>query len=819
MKGKRHLSLSALLLVSSITAAPISGIAQTNSATEQNVQQTLTNTEGTTVTTATSAFQSTQAAFTAETKYFQANADITVYDNSTGSLVPMGTLKAGETYERISAYGNWHKISFGKKFGFVLAASTVPSSSKAESNWDASTQSISSFKASQDLEIYDNSGGTLTPFAEILKGAEYPIIGKAGNWVKVHTAGRIGYIHSSKISEEAANPVEQTQTQGLFFKPTIGNLGVYDNANGKLVKVGELDQTQSYPYSSVSGNWLKVHFGAKTMFVFKGNVSFTNGKDVKNKVTQSNSGPLVKTTKKTVVYDNTSGKLVPFGAINSSQEVKLIGKMGTWYKVNFIGRTGYFHESMLNTSTPAPAPTPEKPAEPQPTTDFKLTDRYFEVTAEELPIMQNNFGTLKKVGVLQKGQTYERIRDYGNWHEIQYNRGTAFVLKKSTKPTSTYEYTNSAQSTPSDVDLLTVNDATVYDNSNQTLKPFAVIHKGEHYLVLGEAGSWYKVMIANRIGYINKADAVVGPVIKTTNYPITFNEFLNTQMTRVPQTDLYRNEKAYVHSAYVDFTGTTFPVTGTVNTDNLNVREGAGVDYWQFGKLKTGDKIQVLGKEGSWLEIRFGAWRNAKSADTARFANPANFTKDSKEYFQFLVLSQSAGISLSDLNDKILVNKGILSQQGKAFLEAGTTHNINEIYLISHSLLETGNGSSKLSNGILVSTVQGKPVEPKIVYNMYGIGAYDHCAESCGAERAYTEGWFTPEAAIIGGAEYIGEGYINNETYKQDTLYKMRWNPERPGTHQYATDIGWSVKQVNNIKKLYDMVDRYTLYHDVPTFK
>ncbi|ECD6517482.1 mannosyl-glycoprotein endo-beta-N-acetylglucosamidase, partial [Salmonella enterica subsp. enterica] len=132
--------------------------------------------------------------------------------------------------------------------------------------------------------------------------------------------------------------------------------------------------------------------------------------------------------------------------------------------------------------------------------------------------------------------------------------------------------------------------------------------------------------------------------------------------------------------------------------------------------------------------------------------------------------------------------KGILAGKASAFVTAANAYGINEIYLISHALLETGNGTSTLANGVKVNG--------KTVYNMYGIGAYDGSAISSGAQYAYNAGWFTPEAAIIGGAKFIAQGYVNAG---QDTLYKMRWNPdaaEKTGnaTHQYASDIGWATK-------------------------
>ncbi|MEH7230885.1 beta-N-acetylhexosaminidase, partial [Bacillus safensis] len=104
----------------------------------------------------------------------------------------------------------------------------------------------------------------------------------------------------------------------------------------------------------------------------------------------------------------------------------------------------------------------------------------------------------------------------------------------------------------------------------------------------------------------------------------------------------------------------------------------------------------------------------------------------------------------------------------------------------------------------------------KKVYNMYGIGAYDSNPNYLGAKYAYEQQWFTPEAAIIGGAKFIGNSYINNATYKQDTIYKMRWSAA--ATHQYATDIGWASKQVTRMYSLYNLLDDYTLYYDIPVY-
>ncbi|WP_053075074.1 S-layer homology domain-containing protein [Ornithinibacillus californiensis] len=213
------------------------------------------------------------------------------------------------------------------------------------------------------------------------------------------------------------------------------------------------------------------------------------------------------------------------------------------------------------------------------------------------------------------------------------------------------------------------------------------------------------------------------------------------------------------------------------------------------------------------------------------YLNPGNFSDEtSPEYYQFLKLSNTPGFTAKELNDKILAGKGKLSGTGQAFIEASETYNTNVIYLIAHALHETGNGASDLSRGVEVgidannkhqlvtSSNRDKLINIQTTYNMFGIGAIDSDPLKQGAFRAYREGWFTPELAIIGGARFISNGYIGSG---QDTLYKMRWNPDNPGDHQYATHVMWSVIQAREIYDMYtayDLSNYYALTFEIPEY-
>ncbi|MCC8169220.1 MAG: Ig-like domain-containing protein [Oscillospiraceae bacterium] len=203
-----------------------------------------------------------------------------------------------------------------------------------------------------------------------------------------------------------------------------------------------------------------------------------------------------------------------------------------------------------------------------------------------------------------------------------------------------------------------------------------------------------------------------------------------------------------------------------------------------------------------------GSTRNATEEEVAEYMNPNEFYTGSYKY-QFLDLSQSNGVSADVLND-FLADKGILSGQGEAFISAAEEFGVSEVYLVAHACLESGNGTSQLASGVEYNGVT--------VYNMFGIGAYDSDAVGGGSQRAYELGWTSVEAAIRGGAEWISDNYINSPDGAQNTLYKMLWNPENPGTHQYATDISWAVKQAANIEKIFDDFPEAVLSYDVPVY-
>lgn len=106
-------------------------------------------------------------------------------------------------------------------------------------------------------------------------------------------------------------------------------------------------------------------------------------------------------------------------------------------------------------------------------------------------------------------------------------------------------------------------------------------------------------------------------------------------------------------------------------------------------------------------------------------------------------LSVSNNVDSATL-DTYLKGKGVLDGHGSEFKKAADDNNVSEVYLVIHSCLETGNGSSDLANGVEYNGTT--------VYNLFGIGAVDKSPIDAGAEYAYKQGWTSVEKAIEGGA-------------------------------------------------------------------
>lgn len=434
--------------------------------------------------------QSTSVNSTKDHRYFKVISEkLPIYDNSSGSLVQVGTLEKGQVYPRVSDYGNWHRIKYGNGYGYVWKEGTTPDNGSGLKNINDGRYQNSSItlRAVTTLNVYDNSSGSLVQFATVEKGTTYPLIGEYGNWYRIELADRIGYVHASGV----ALPFTKNDR---YFKTLQSGIPIYDNSSGSLVRVGILEKGQVYPRVSDYGNWHRIKMGTGYGFVWKEATTPDTGNSLKNenKGRYKDSSTSLTAISHLNVYDNTSGSLVRFATIEKGTTYPLISEYGSWYRIQLADRIGYVHASGVKIP-------------------FTSHLKYFEVLQENLTVYDNRSGELVPVGSLKQGEVYSRISDYGNWHRIQFGEGYGYVWKEGTHPVikPSLPNENNGRYKSGKQAVIAQQNVDVHSQPSNNSKVLATILKDNLYPIISAEGDWFRLEISGLIGYLHKSNVSV----------------------------------------------------------------------------------------------------------------------------------------------------------------------------------------------------------------------------------------------------------------------------------------------------------------------
>ena len=825
----------------------------------------------------TSSKLTTSIATKTATRYVDVDKDSSLLLRSkasaTGSI--LARLSRGTSVIVNSVSGNWSQVTVNGKNGYV--SSRFLASTKLSSDVAENTIKYVNVDANSHLLLRKNASTSSVILSSLKPGTSVNVLSSSGSWSKVSVGGKTGYVHSDYLlnskaaTSSSSSAVKTTSTDLSPIKVTTSSVSsaktitkfvnvaadshllLRKNASTNSAILSSLKPGTSVSVLSTSGSWSKVSVGGKTGYVSSDYLSDP-------KVT-TNSPSSEKMTTKYVDVEADSSLLLRQRASTSSPivsrlkrgtSVKFLSTSGSWAKVLVNGLTGYVHASYLS-PTKITSTTGSTPSTPSSTGTAAGTTSPGSPTIQKIVTVSSGSSLNLRTGPsttssvmtkLSNGAAVQVLSEANGWSKVTANGKTGYVssgflspVKAPTSPdtssnTGSTGTTGGTSETPSPGTQTVHKYVKVSQGSSLNMRTaptttasvITQLSDGTVVQVLSEANGWANVSANGKTGYVSEAyltDTINNASEQTVStgyqsYAISLNNMEKLELSDNPQTDKKYN--TYIRSDALVVDNSTNPTKGVVFGSSWNIRGGAGTNYWVVGQVENGSMVQILsslkGTDGStWYQIAYNkTWVNASPDDVTYYLDPTNFAKDPVQMFQFLKLSQTASINKDEVDQKILSGKGVLAGQAQSFITAGNTYGMNELYLIAHALLETGNGTSDLAKGF---TYNGRTV-----YNMYGIGAYDASPIESGAAFAYNAGWFTPEAAIIGGAQFIDTNYIEKG---QDTLYKMRWNPSGAATtnsetHQYATDIGWASKQVSQIYNLYQLLNTYQIKLDIPDY-
>ncbi|NRG34741.1 SH3 domain-containing protein [Niallia circulans] len=774
-------------------------------------------------------------------------------------------LKNNTKVEVVSESNGWAKIKVNGINGYVSSQyiKAVQTEEKKTTNSSNKQQKVTKYvnvNTGSSLNLRNSPSNSASIIVKLAKDVPVTVYSESNGWSKVEAYGKQGYVATQYLTEKkgTASPEKKEETKTSTSEKAAAkyvnveknsSLNVRKEASTNSAILTKLSRGTEVKVLSSANGWDKVTVSGKTGYVSSSYLSVTkitetttNNKGTdKNEAKQPEKAPTGKQMKVNVQAGSnlnvrstasTSGSIK--GKLSAGTVVTVLSEKNGWSQIKTSKVAGYVSSEYLTSiSTPDKGTDKNEAKQPEETPIGKQMKVNVQAGSNlNVRSTASTSGSIK--GKLSAGTVVTVLSEKNGWSQIKTSKVAGYVSSEYLTSISTPDKGTDKNEDKQPEEMPTVTEKIVNVQAGSSLnmrstpstsgKILSKLQAGTVVIVQAEGNGWSKVKVNNLEGYVSseylssKGNGSANATINKSyvNYNLTLEEMTNIQLSVNPQTD--KKYDTYIREDAIAFK-TADSTKGTVIGNGWRLRGGAGTDYSVVSTLTSGQVLTVTSKiKGTdgyyWYKVNYSqSWVTASKEDTAYYLNPNNFINSDTQSLQFLKLSAKANVDDKEVDSKILAGKGILAGKASSFVTAANAYGINEIYLISHALLETGNGTSTLANGVQVNG--------KTVYNMYGIGAYDGSAVSSGAQYAYNAGWFTPEAAIIGGAKFIAQGYVNAG---QDTLYKMRWNPdaaEKTGnaTHQYASDIGWATKQVGQIYNLYSLLSSYTLNYEIPIYK
>ncbi|EPB8162162.1 SH3 domain-containing protein [Clostridium perfringens] len=741
---------------------------------------------------------------------------------------------------------------------------------------------------SSSLNVRSSASTSSKVIGSLSGNTKVTIVGEEGAFYKIEYKGSHGYVAKEYVKDvtESDNSNQGTQTPEKPSTPeTTKKTGIVNVSSSLNVREGA--STSSKVIGSLSGNtkvtivgeegaFYKIEYKGSHGYVAKEYVKDVTESNNSNQGTQTPEKPSTpETTKKTGIVNvssslnvregaSTSSKVI--GSLSGNTKVTIVGEEGAFYKIEYKGSHGYVAKEYIKDVTESNnsnqgTQTPEKPSTPESTEKTGIVN-----VSSSLNVRSSASTSSKVIGSLSGNTKVTIVGEEGAFYKIEYKGSHGYVAKEYVKDVTESSNSNQGTQTPEKPSTPESTEKTgivnvssslnVREGASTSSKVIGSLSGNTKVTIVGEEGAFYKIEYKGSHGYVAKE---------------YIKDIKDEVVTEPEKPSNPENSKK----------------TGVVTASKgLNVRKEANTSSQIIGILNSGESVEIIGEENGFYKITYKGQEAYASknyinifdgnsnvnpgldignASKTNYGvslneyiklqqrnNPSNYSYSEFEKYinpskatnklQFLRIDKFRSVNVSGLSSR-LSNKGVLTGQGQAFVNAAKAFNIDPIYLVAQCLHETGNGTSKLAKGVTITEIadESKPIyngngqlvgyhmiklsKPVTVYNLFGIGAKDNSsvfpnrALILGTTYAYNRGWTSIENAIKGAAEFVSLNYVHSSRYSQNTLYKMRYNQNVSNIwHQYAT-TPWYASSIADIMRSYqDLYLENNFTFDVPVF-
>ena len=287
------------------------------------------------------------------------NTSLNVRSGASTSASIIGTLKNGANVDITGESGNWYKINYSGKVGYVsknyVKKGTTPQSQpKPEEKPQTETKVTGTVTGiTTTLNVRSGASTSASIIGTLKNGAKVDITGESGNWYKINYNGRVGYVSKDYVKKGGATtpeqkPEDKPQTETKVTGTVTGittTLSVRSGASTSATIIGTLKNGAKVEITGESGDWYKINYNGKVGYVYKSYIkkgtTGTTGGDGGTSTTTEKKGVVVGISTTLNVRSGASTTASIIGTLRNGAQVTIIGESGNWYKIKFNERVGY----------------------------------------------------------------------------------------------------------------------------------------------------------------------------------------------------------------------------------------------------------------------------------------------------------------------------------------------------------------------------------------------------------------------------------------------------------------------------------------------
>ncbi|MEH6889611.1 SH3 domain-containing protein [Bacillus sp. JJ864] len=616
---------------------------------------------------------------------------------------------------------------------------------------------------------------------QVKQGATVKVLEVQKDWAKISCNGKEGYVSLQFLKIAGTKPVTESKQQTSINNGqretgvvTATRLNVRNSPGAGSTLIGSVQKGETVTVIGKANGWAKIEYKGKEgyvslEFIKIGEKAGVAPQPAPTQQSSINNGPqeagtITATSLRVRSAANTNSSIL--GNLKQGEKITVLGKANGWAKIAYNGKEGYVSLEFVQISTSSNANNGNNVNNGNNGNNGQVTEGRGVVNASLLNVRQGPATSASIVARLKNGESVSVIGKENGWAKVRVNGKEGYVSLQflKLKQASSYEV---------------VTEAGKVQKSNGTEAEKELQTKQEDGYIVSDGK-----VVNMKQGFVR------------ANKLINIYDIANgKKLTYVREGADLKFIKADGDRVHVKIDGTT----GYVNIDDVTLYPNMVRESTSYYTVKKGKLYHYVYNDSTSKYAAYQIGNAPKHLQEGQRYEAFDKTQiggqDSYQYFEYVPIRATSTYTAKDIDDFLRKNSADspLIGTGKYFVNAAQKYNLNAGYLLSHAILESGWGKSRIA--------QDKK-------NLFGFRAVD--SDPYNGATAFK----TWDEGINFCASYIDQNYLNPNgwTYNGGNL-----GDKSQGMNvMYASDENWGQQIASLMNRLDTMnggkdLNRYQL--------